>query len=256
VRVPQISGTSTTIDVDYGHGAPVAPSPDSVWVADYALVMHFASLADATRNHHDATWAGGTMSAADGKIGPTFDFDGTNDAMVIADAADLDFGTHITVSGWINSRSLASGSGFFAIVSRQNGASIHDDFWLGVDAMVDQACTIVSTPQGFQLGPTTEPVILDTWTHLVMTYDGAIERLYADGLEVGTFVVSGAIFHDAKPILIGADHNAGGAPPSADFVNGLLDEVRLEHTTRTPAWIAYDELSQRDDLIAYGPVNR
>jgi hypothetical protein len=89
-----------------------------------------------------------------------------------------------------------------------------------------------------------------------MTYDGATERLYVDGAQVTTTATSGDVRHGGHPLLIGADHNSSSVLPDADFVDGRLDEVRLESIARSAAWLAYDDLSVRDALIAYGPVAR
>jgi hypothetical protein len=86
-----------------------------------------------------------------------------------------------------------------------------------------------------------------------VTYDGITERLYRDGVEVRETPVTGAMRHSPNPVVIAADRNAGGNP-DADFFDGTIDEVRLETVVRSPAWIAYDVASMRDELITYGPV--
>jgi hypothetical protein len=254
VRVPLIDGP-ITLDIDYGHAAPPKPT-DSVWSPAYAAVYHLADLTDATTNHHDGTWSGGAQNAAAGMIGPTRAFVGAqSDAIAVADAPSLSF-TQITASGWLNAQTLVAGSGYAAIVSRENGASVNDDFWIGADNAMQRCDSVVTTTNGAQLGGPADAVTLGTWTHLAMTYDGSsTEVLYKDGVAIKTTAVTGAMLHGAHAILLGADRNNGGQP-DADFVDGMLDEVRIESVARSADWVAYDVASQRDQVITYGPVDR
>ncbi len=254
VRVPQIAGASTTLAIDYGRAEP-PDATGSVWSEAYRAVWHLVDLTDATPNHHDGAWLGGPMTSAAGIAGPTLAFM-IDDAIAIPDAADLAFTTALTVSGWIAPVALDATSGYTCIVARQNGSSVDDDFWLGADNPTAFADSVVSVPSGTQIGTAGHAIPTGTWTHLAMTYDGATERLYVDGAQVTTTTTSGALRDGGHPILIGADHNSNSALPDADFVDGRVDEVRLEAIVRSAGWLAYDDLSVRDELIAYGPVAR
>jgi hypothetical protein len=66
--------------------------------------------------------------------------------------------------------------------------------------------------------------------------------------------VTGNLRHGTHPIYIGADHNSTSANPDADFIDGKIDEIRLETVARTPAWIAYDVAAMKDQVINYGSV--
>lgn len=253
VRVPLIVGTQTELLVDYGRANVPPRSSDSVWATAYAAVYHLVDLADATPNHHDGSWSGGAMVTVAGKIGPTQAFVGAQtDSISVPDAQDLAF-TNVTVSGWIFPVTLAAASGYAAIVSRENGPSINDDFWLGVDNAGAKADAVVTTTMGAQLGTPGSAIALATWTHLAMTYDGATEVLYVNGAPIATTAVVGMLLHGSHSILLGADRN-NGAAPDADFVDGRIDEVRVENVSRSHAWLAFDNASQRDAVITYGAV--
>jgi hypothetical protein len=260
VRVPAISGSATTLTVDYADGTPPPLSTDSVWSATYRGVWHLADLHDSTSNHHDATWLGGLAQPTEvaGLVGPTAAFDGSS-AGVVADAADLAFTDALTVSGWIEPSALDDPDGYTCITSRQNGSNINDDFWIGADNGTALADSVVSTPTGTQIGgaATLLPIALGAWTGIAMTFDGSAERLYVGGQPVKGTSASGDDLHGSHPILLGADHNSASASPAdADFVHGMIDEVRIEATVRSPAWLAYDHASVLDQLITYGPVTR
>ncbi|HTR56400.1 MAG TPA: LamG-like jellyroll fold domain-containing protein [Kofleriaceae bacterium] len=252
IRVSLDVGAMQTIGVDYGQPDPPPLPAGSVWSADYAAVYHLADLTDATTNHHDGAWSGGAQATVTGQIGPTQQYVGAQmDSIGVADAADLAF-TQITASGWLYAQTLAAASGYAAIVSRENGNGVNDDFWIGCDDAGPEIDAVVTTSTGAQLGgPSAQPLSLATWTHIAMTYDGAKVVIYEDGAAILTKPVTGTMLRGAHPILLGADRNNGGAA-DADFVDGMIDEVRLEHVARSPAWIAFDDASQRDLVITYG----
>ena len=90
--------------------------------------------------------------------------------------------------------------------------------------------------------------------HLALTADGAVARLYVNGVERAARPITGPVVHSPRPILIGADASFG-AGPDADFLDGFIDEVKIETVARDPAWIQADYLAMRDLLIEYGPVD-
>ena len=257
VRVPAIEGATTTLAIDYADGTPPALSTDSVWTAGYAGVWHLVDFTDATTNHRDGSLVGAAMAPAAGIAGPTLAFSGAaNNAIAIPDDSSLAFDQMLTLSGWLNPLALDAASGYTCIASRQNGAGVNDDFWIGADNPTAFADSVVSVPTGTQLGTPGHAISDATWTAIAMTYDGTTERLYVDGAQVTTTAVTGALLHGAHPILLGADHNSAAGIADADFVDGRIDEVRLESVVRDAAWLRYDNLSVRDQLITYGPVTR
>ncbi len=68
-------------------------------------------------------------------------------------------------------------------------------------------------------GTTASPV--NAWTHVALTYDGTIVRLYVNGTQVATRNQTGAIQTSSNPLWI------GGNQPYGEFFNGLIDEVRV-----------------------------
>lgn len=73
-----------------------------------------------------------------------------------------------------------------------------------------------------------------TWYHVAGTFDGAIKRLYLDGIERMT-KVAGATSYDDEPFRIGCDRGNGGV---GNFVIGDLDDVRLYRRALTPTEIS------------------
>ena len=67
-------------------------------------------------------------------------------------------------------------------------------------------------------GPTSSPV--NTWTHVALTYDGTMIRLFVNGTQVASTAVDGR-FDSRSPLWI------GGNLPYGEYFKGLIDEVRV-----------------------------
>jgi hypothetical protein len=64
-------------------------------------------------------------------------------------------------------------------------------------------------------------VALNTWTHLAGTYDGAMQRLYVNAVQVATRVQTGGVSVSASPLRIGGNSIWG------EVFAGRIDEVRI-----------------------------
>jgi hypothetical protein len=250
--VPEIVGTSTTLTVELGGTLP-APSTDSVWSSSYEAVYHLSNGAiDATVNHHDgaAFSASNPIVTDSGRIASCQSFANGANAYVIPDSAALDL-PQLTVSGWIQSNVTNS---FRTLVGRSVMASNFDDFWLGTHNGKQrvEVTWIPTTDVGFDTGT----VSAATWTHLAMTASSSELTPYVDGVVGAQMKPTGAnVQHDPTPILIGADEESSTIP-NANFLDGAVDEIRIEHGVRSAPWIHYDDQAQRDLVITYGPVER
>ena len=69
------------------------------------------------------------------------------------------------------------------------------------------------------VGRRADPV--DSWTHLAVTYDGGMLRLFVNGAQVSSRATSGSILSTADPLWIGGNH------PYGEFFHGVIDEVSV-----------------------------
>jgi Concanavalin A-like lectin/glucanases superfamily len=67
----------------------------------------------------------------------------------------------------------------------------------------------------------TSQIPLNTWTHLAVTYDGTVVRMFVDGVQVGTRAVTGSIAVSTGALRI------GGNTVWPEWFDGLIDEVRI-----------------------------
>ena len=75
---------------------------------------------------------------------------------------------------------------------------------------------------------------LSAWSHVAVTYDGAMLRLYVNGAQVSAVAQTGSAAASTSPLYIGANSIAG------HFFNGLIDEIRLYNRALSAAEIVTD----------------
>ena len=80
-------------------------------------------------------------------------------------------------------------------------------------------------------GQQTDP--LRRWSHLAVTYDGTMLKLFVSGDQVSSRPTTGAILSTPDPVWIGGNH------PYGEYFDGLIDEVRI-----------YDRALSRSELRA------
>jgi hypothetical protein len=248
VRVPLIVGLTTTIDMEYG-APPTATSSASVWSDTYLGVWHLAELggaaADSTSHHFDAVVTPGTGTDR-GVVGGARAFSGA-DYLEVPDTSMITPAT-FTLSGWM--KMFVPTAAYYAMIAREVGDSTDNDLYLGV--LMTQGIVLCeqANVQYKVLGGT---ATVDVWQHWAGTFDGSVQHLFLDGIEVGMTAVPGPLQSDLRPLIFGADRDGTSPPglPDVDWVSGDLDELRVESTARDPAWLAYEDAAMRDRVISY-----
>ena len=166
-----------------------------------------------------------------GRFGGALDFDGINDWVTIADAADLDMRDAITLEAWVNPRSLAgwntillkeAATGLAYSLYANDFYPLHPAGYVNVGGMQD--VSVVDN----------KALPLNAWSHVAMTYDGTKLRLYINGDEVGSRTLTGRIIASNRELRIGGNDFWG------EFFNGRIDEVRIYNRALQPTEIARD----------------
>jgi hypothetical protein len=249
VLVPRIAGTSTQLIVEYG-GAPSSQS--RVFGTEYAGVWHMAgegALVDASPHGRDGATTG-TRSIR-GVVGDARDYM-PQDCAVVRAFESLQFPNPVTMTAWLfRAVPLVSGD-YDVVITKQDSDTSEDELILGTTGSVYFG-GIETNPLGTPVlfGP---PPPIAEWHQITYTYDGALAVLYVDGVEVSQGAAGGMTLAGPNPLFIGCGRNMSTTPiyePDTDFIDGRLDEVRIEAVARSPAWLAYEHAAQRDQVISY-----
>jgi len=175
---------------------------------------------DLSGNGYDGVAEGG-ITYEEGVLGLAADFNGS-DALI--DCGDIPVGdtSAITIAFWVKPRNIAQD--WAGYVSKWTLDNAQRTFWLGQHS-TDGWLRFGIYPGG----PTAETavdsgqVILanEQWTHIVCTYDGDIQRIYADGVEVVSSPERNAAIVDRGGNL------RFGIVSTANWFNGLIDDVQI-----------------------------
>jgi hypothetical protein len=253
-RVSLPPATIVTLQVGFG---PVPAQPGPVWADTYEGVWHLSGGV----NVHDSSIharlgvAVGTATKV-GMLGKARTFGGTiADYITVVTAAPIALST-MTASAWVNFSTVPVGTDFVSLLTREHLDTASDDFYLGAD------------PNGYPIGnvwtnqsySSAYNTALSTgyWVHLVTVYDGSSVTVYEDTVSATpTVVVAGAVSATNAVLYLGCDRNnfTGVEPPAVpdtNYLDGALDEVRLESVARPPDWLGFEDHAMRDQVITYG----
>jgi MSHA biogenesis protein MshQ len=136
-------------------------------------------------------------------------FDGVDDYVEVPNNAALNIANELTVSAWINMRTLPSQ--FHTIFSKDTNYELHVDaqgrlyWWWGP--------SVTTTGAG---------ISLNQWHHVAVTYRSGSQVIYVDGAVRATAANSGALPQNNLPFYVGTDWNL-----IARAFDGFIDEVRI-----------------------------
>ena len=175
-----------------------------------------------------------------GKVGNALSFDGVDDWVTVTDGAagtPLDLTNGMTIEAWVKPSAM---SGWETVVLKEAGANL-----MSYGLYANDGAPLgggFAGPAGYvRIGATdhgvqgTGPLSTTEWTHLAATYDGVTQRLYVNGVEVGSNPQTGTMVVGNQPLRIG-----GNASFAGEFFNGLIDEVKVYNRARTATEINAD----------------
>jgi PKD repeat protein len=187
-----------------------------------------ATTSDASGNGNAGSVSGAAWTTG-GKNGRALSFDGVNDLVTVAPSASLDLTTGMTLEAWVKpdlaSKSwqtvlIKEAAGFFSYAVYATGDAARSNGWWGATSV---------------FGPVGAPLAQGVWTHVAVTSDGTVMRLYVNGSQVATAPVGGPLTPSAGALRIG-----GNTVWQNEFFDGTIDDVRIYDRARTAAEVQSD----------------
>ncbi|MGH1343579.1 MAG: DUF2341 domain-containing protein [Nannocystales bacterium] len=266
------NGTSmvwTSVDVSGGaddhfwiyYGNAVAETSNvfsDVWPDVYAAVWHMAEgTEDSSANGQHAV-AFGEVGTTQGQIFEGAELLTQTSRLEVASSPAIDdlFLGGVTVSAWIRPWGWGH-NGYGRILDK--GTSGGWLLYLSQAGELTFGLNFVGESDSTRWSTAPDTISLATWSHVVVTVDIAVEgdqsaaRFYLNGVEqvlasTGTVPDADLVTDVELPLAIGNRSNHGRQ------FEGILDEVRLERTVRTPEWVLLQHKSGRDTLLEFGEM--
>lgn len=174
-------------------------------------------------------------------LGYALRFNGTSDHVEIADSTALRLATPLTVECWVF---LTAFTGAFAVPVRKDTETGTRYFYGFVIQPTGLAVAQYSNGVLFTAA-SLSTLALGRWSHLAMTISTTTLTLYVDGQLQSTSTISGTQGVPTGRIWVGACPPFVGPGGSNQWVNGVVDDVRIWNIARTGAQI----LAAKDSLL-------
>lgn len=231
VTGPGGSNTATNmgyISVSASNGGGTGVSPAGL-VAAYGFdETSGTQVLDASGNGNDGTLSGPTRSTQ-AKFGQSLSFNGSNSLVTVGDSNSLDLTRAMTLSAWVYPTTWASG--WKALIIKERIGNLAYSLYANSDVgLPNSTLSIGSYEQQLSVG---SHLPSNAWTHLAATYDGTTQRLYVNGVQVGSRAQTGTLDVSANPLRIG-----GNTVWANEYFQGLIDEVRIYNRALSQAEVA------------------
>jgi hypothetical protein len=255
VLVDTVKGNdSTLLTVYWGNANAVAQSASGT-VFDtgmgYVAVWHLNDRAlngrrDATVNSYNAIPAPGTYEGDEwtyGLIGGCDSLDDNDDHLV---APDINAGSALTVSMWVNMYELTASlkQYFIGKAGAVAGKPPLYSLMLNSGNQLSMNVTVKGKPDSVSGGS----LSLNSWYFVTGTYDGSTLKVYVNGVLVNSKAVSGQIDTSMTNLYIGYFDRV------SQKLHGRIDEVRILKNALGEDWIklCYENQKANSTFVAFG----
>ncbi len=192
-----------------------------------------------------------------GISGNALEFDGS-DYINVPDSSSLNNPSAVTVEAWVKLDSYMSAQDMCSIVQKyawstpgRGGFSLGTANAAGGYSDDGLPAFIIVEDENYDLAVSSAHLSLDTWYHLVGTYDETtnIIRIYVDGKEKDTTSFAGELYSAGVSLEIGRDL------PVSRWFDGTIDEIRIYNRALSPEEILEHYNEVKADLNNDGYVN-
>jgi hypothetical protein len=236
VDIPSLSATQdTTLYLYYGNpSSGNQQDVEGTWDSNYLTVHHLdetsGNLIDSTNHNNDGVPAGSPNRNVNGKIDGADGFDGVDDHFTLPRVYTSQ--TQFTMEAWIYAQ---SGARYF--ISQRSSTS--QGVFIQLTSNYLQYYI-----NGISDG---KSISFNTWTHIVLTYDGSTATLYTNG--ASRTKTCAPPTWPSEGMYLG-DRSSGGRA----FL-GTIDEVRFSSTARSNGWVltSYNNQNNPGSFCLIGP---
>lgn len=189
-----------------------------------------SSVADASSSGNNGTLVGGATYHDSGIKGKCLTLDGSGDYVTHGHAASFDFTSACTISAWIYKPSFNPNQ---TIISKRSAwSSTGIPFEFNTDGGNITVRFIGNTVHSVAHG-----MSINTWYHVVATWDGSTVKMYINNAEVFSTAFSGTITTNAADVTVGA------LPDGSENFDGRIDRLFVYNLAKSTTDIA-DEYNQ------------
>ena len=268
VNVTSISSSVDTVFYVYYNDTSAASveNPTAVWDSNFVMVQHMtdnttSDILDSTSYDNDGNKKGANepIENISSKINSGQDFDGTDDYVKCLHNSGIDITTtDFSLEVWVKFNNAGSNEEIINKRHQVAGATYVGYMLRKTDANRLQA-VIDDTDYGFFTGDT---AITDTnWHHIVFLMDRDVEGnclIYLDGVAEtmtntfqSTFVATQGSLSTTEDLYLGYNHMPA---PNDNWLDGIIDEVRISNIARNSSWInaSFDSQNQTPTFLSFG----
>jgi len=174
----------------------------------------------------DGTYVNGVTLGAEGALAGDSDtaasFDGDNDSVVVADAAELDLNEQFTLEAWVFPRLITGADR--AVISKVGGSGGNNGYQMGISHGSQVFLSFNAPGEGWPTNSVATAVLplLDTWTHIAGTYDNDTLQIYVNGqLAASKTIGAKNVVNSSSSLRISGDDNLHV------YFDGVIDEVAI-----------------------------
>lgn len=203
------------------------PIPAAGLVAAYAFNEGAGStVADASGHGNTGNIVGASWTNQ-GRYAGGLLFNGSS-LVTVSDSNSLDLTNGMTLEAWV---SMSTSGGWTTAVLKEQSTDLSYALLAGSGS--DNPGVYIYTA-GQQSATTIPSLALNTWTHLAGTYNGSMLRLFVNGNQVATQLISAPIMASGGPLRIGGNAIWG------EYFLGIIDEVRVYNRALSQSEIQSD----------------
>lgn len=157
----------------------------------------------------------------------SMEFDGINDFIDVGNDSSLSPTSQLSVSAWVKDTGTSAGT-FPCIIGNVSASANNGGFILAKNLNKWKFYLDTTGNSGWAVAESNETVVINSWQHLCVTWDGSTVIMYLNGQAQTTTASASQIVYNADTETVIGEYRAG-----TDYFGGKIDEVALFDTALT-----------------------